>query len=213
MKKLFLLPLLALLIGCQPSKITRHWTAKNWQPKQYKQILVLAIATDTDNVLQSKMEDHLTEDLRNMGYYAIAANTIYPSGTFVKGDTNRAIAAIAGRNFDAVFTLVLLDKQKEKFYVPGRITDSLRAGQNSRFEQYMNSVNDRIYTPGYYGEQTRFTWECNFYDGASKQIIYSARTRTFDYASTTILAHTFGQLISYDLIKRKILTKPPAENY
>ncbi len=213
MKKIFFIPLLLLFVACQPSKITRHWTAKNWQPRPYKQILVLAIASDTDNVMQSKMEDHLTEDLRNMGYYAIAANKIYQPGTFVKGDTSRAIAAIAGRNFDAVFTLVLLDKQKEKFYVPGRITDSLRTGQNSRFEQYMNAVNDKIYTPGYYGEQTRFTWECNFYDGISRQIIYSARTRTFDYASTTILAHTFGQLLSYDLVKRKILTKPPSENY
>ena len=116
MKKLFIIPLLVLLISCQPTKITQSWAAKDVVPKQYKKVLVLGVLTDNDNELQTKIENHVADDLRGLGYLAIAANKIFPPGTFVKGDTARAIAAMDGKGFDAIFTIVLLDKNKERFY-------------------------------------------------------------------------------------------------
>jgi hypothetical protein len=65
-----------------------------------------------------------------------------------------------------------------------------------------------IYTPGYYGVDTRYIWENNFYDLHSRQVIYSARSSTFDIASKTTLAHTYGQLMAQSLINKKILIKP-----
>ena len=74
MKKLFIIPLLVLLISCQPTKITQSWAAKDVVPKQYKKVLVLGVFTDNDNKLQTKMENHVADDLRGLGYLAIAAN-------------------------------------------------------------------------------------------------------------------------------------------
>lgn len=213
MKKILAAILILLLVSCQPNKIVHRWTNKEIPPTHFKQILVLAVANDTDRVLASKMEDHFAQDLKEMGYYSIAANKIYPAGTFIKGDSARAITAINGKNFDAVFTMVLLEKGKERFYTPGRITDREQNMNSSRFERYINAVNERLYTPASYDEQTKYIWESNFYDLTNKQMLYSSRTRSFEYASSTVLAHTFAELLANDLVKRKIFSKPPPQLY
>ena len=208
MKKLFFISLLAFLISCQPSKITQSWTAKDAGPKKYKKVLVLGVLTDNDNDLQVKMEDHLAGDLKELGYNALAANKLFPPGTFQKGDTLRAKTAIESKGFDAVLTVVLLDKKKERYYVPGKIADNNRYSQHGWFDRYYNTVAERIYTPGYYGEETKYIWENNFYDLQTKQMIYSARTRSFDIASKNTLAHTYGLLLANNLVKKNILIKP-----
>lgn len=208
MKKLFFLPLLALLIACQPSKITQTWTAKDASPKLYKKILVLGVLTDNDKDLQALIEDHLAADLKDLGYYALASNKIFPPGTFVKGDTVKAKAAIAGKGFDGILTVVLLDKKKDQYYVPGRITDYNQIDRIGRFDQYYNAVNEKIITPGYFGEETKYIWENNFYDLNSKKLIYTARSRSFDFTSKSTLAHTYGQLMAESLVEKKILIKP-----
>ncbi len=208
MKKLFFIPLLAYLISCQPSKITQSWAAKDARPTKYKKILVLGVLTDNDIELQSKIENHLADDLREMGYLAVAANKVFPAGTFVKADTARAAAAIGGKGFDAILTIVLLDKMKEPYFVPGRITDYAYYDRNSRFNRYYNTVAEQIYTPGYFGEETKYIWENNFYDLNTRRLIYSARSRSFDIATKSTLAHTYGLLMAQSLVEKNILLKP-----
>lgn len=209
MKKLFIIPMLAVIVSCQPSKITQSWTEKDVTPKKYKKILVMGVLSDNDNELQVKIEDHLSADLKDLGYNAIAANKIFPAGTFVKGDTAKGKAALEGKGFDGILTIVLLDKKKDKYYVPGKLTEySVYTNRFGRFDQYFNAVSERIYTPGYYGEETKYVWENNFYDLDSKKMIYSARTRSFDYTSKNTLAHTYGLLMAKSLVNKKILLKP-----
>jgi hypothetical protein len=211
MKKFFYIFFLVFLFSCQSTKITHTWTAKNLVAKKYKKVLVLGLMTDKDNDLQVKMENHLADELRGKGYLAIAANKIFPAGTFIKGDTARGLAAIEGKGFDAIFTIVLLDKNKEPYFVPGKITDYSNYNKYSLFDKYYNTVNDRIYSTGYYGEETKYIWENNFYDLDAKKMIYSARTRSFDFVSKNTLAHTYGLLMANSLISKNILLKPADE--
>jgi hypothetical protein len=208
MKKLLFIAIVALISSCQPTKITQSWAAKDTTPKQYKKILVLGVLTAADNELQSKIENHLADDLREMGYLAIAANKAFPPGTFVKGDTAKAVAAIERGAFDAVLTIVLLDKKKEPYYVPGKITDYSNYDRYGRFNRYYNTVAERIYTPGYYGEETKYIWETNFYDLGARKMIYAARSRSFDITSISTLAHTYGLLMANNLVEKNILQKP-----
>jgi hypothetical protein len=208
MKKFSFIAAAVILFSCQPTKITQSWAAKDAAPKKYKKVLVLGVLTDNDNELQVKMENHLAGDLKEMGYNAVAANKVFPAGTFVKGDTARAKTALEGKGFDAIMTVVLLDKKKETYYVPGRITDYTMYERHGRFNRYYNIVSERIYTPGYYGQETKYVWENNFYDLDSKELLYSARSRSFDITSKTTLAHTYGQLMAESLVKKNILAKP-----
>src|SRR4249920_1854794 len=159
MKKVFLVLSAALLFSCQTSKITATWTDKNVSPKKYSKILVLGVLKDDDRELQSKMEKHLAGDLNDLGYSAFGASDAFPIGTFVKGDTAKAIEALNSKGFDAVLTIVLLNKEKEKHYVPGRVIYTPYAPYHDRLDLYYYTMYDRIHTEGYYETGTRIFWE------------------------------------------------------
>ncbi len=212
MKNILFLLFLVSLVACQPSKITQSWSAATAAPKQYKKILILGVLPDNESALGAKMENHLADDLRELGYLAIPANKAYPAGTFVKGDTVKAIAAIEGNGFDGIMTLVLLDKKKQPYYVPGKVTNYTEFNRMDGFSRYLNTMLEKVYAPGYYGEETKYVWENNFYDLNARELIYSARSRSFDFTSTNTLAHTYGKLLVENLVKRKVIQKPdPAE--
>ena len=210
MKKLLLLFAISLIIqSCQTSKITKSWSDKDLKSKKYTRVLVLGVFRETDSSLQVKMENHLAKDLKELGYSAFAANEIFPSGTFIKGDTVRARKVISSYEFDAVLTIVLLDKVKEKYYVPGKMVYTPYAGYVDRFDQYYSTMSDRIHTEGYYATETKIFWESNFYDVNEKKLVYSAQTRSFDPGSKETLAHFYGLLLVNNLVKKKILKEPP----
>ncbi len=208
MKKIVLALFAIFFFSCQTSKIIHTWTSKDVSPKQYKKILVLGVMKDNDLVLQTKMENHLAGDLKDLGYNSFAASQVFPPGTFIKGDTVRAAEAIKSKNFDAVLTIVLLDKKKERYYVPGRTVYTPYSVYYDRFDRYYNTMFDRINTEGYYTTETKIFWESNFYDVVNKKMIFSSQTRSFDPGSKESLAHYYGVLIADKLVKKKILIKP-----
>jgi hypothetical protein len=152
------------------------------------------------------IENHLADDLREMGYLAIASNKAFPRGTFVKGDTVKATSALTGKGFDAILTIMLLDKKQEPYFVPGKMSDTSYKGSGG-FNRYYNTIAEHIYAPGYYGEETKYIWENNFYNINSRKLIYSARSRSFDISSKTTLAHTYGLLMAKSLVEKNILLK------
>src|SRR6187401_440880 len=208
MKRIFLIFCAALLFSCQTSKITATWTDKNVSPKKYIKILVVGVLKDDDRELQSKMEKHLAGDLNDLGYSAFAASDVFPLGTFVKGDTTKAIEALNSKEFDAVLTVVLLNKEKETHYVPGRVKYTPYAPYHDRLDLYYYSMYDRIQTEGYYESATKIFWESNFYDRDSKKMIYSSQTESFDLGSRETLAHYYGVLLANNLVKSKVLVRP-----
>lgn len=197
-----------LLLSCQTSKITYKWTDKNIAPRKYNKILVLGVFKDNDRELQSKMEHHLAGDLNDLGYSAFAASEIYPSGTFIKGDTAKAIEALNSKGFDAILTIVLLNKVKERYYVPDKMVYTPYGTYNDLPEHYVHRVYDRIHTEGYYATETKIFWESNFYDRTIRKLIYSAHTRSFDSQSRESLAHYYGALLANSLVKSRVLIKP-----
>jgi hypothetical protein len=208
MKKMLLVFSAALLFSCQTSKITHTWTAKDVTPKKYTKILVLGVLKDNDRELQSKMEKHLAGDLNDLGYSAFAASDVFAPGTFVKGDTAKAVGAIDSKGFDGVFTIVLLNKEKEKYYIPGRVNYTPYATYHDRFDRYYHTIYDRIQTEGYYATDTKYFWESSFYDRNSKRMVYSSQTESFDPGSKESLAHYYGVLLVNNLVKSQVLIKP-----
>ncbi|MCB0775388.1 MAG: hypothetical protein KDB99_03590 [Chitinophagaceae bacterium] len=197
-----------LLASCSPTKITKTWVDKSIGPRKYNRVLVLCVIPETEKELGLKMENQLTGDLTDLGYDAIAANKIFPEGTFVRGDTARAVAALAGKGFDGIMTIVLIDKKKQPYYVPGKVNEKLAFDKLNGFNRYYITVADHIYSPGYYGEEIKYVWENNFYDLIDNKIVYSARSRTLDITSVNQLAHQYGLLMAQSLVNNDILAKP-----
>jgi len=181
--------------------------AENNQPKEYKKILVLGLINEPDRTIREQMEEHITGDLRALGYDAVCSCDEFNPKAFENLTEKEALTKLSNSAIDAVLTVVLLDKQKERYYEPERIYYSPYGVYHHRFWGYYNTMYGRVFSNGYYVTSTKYFWESNFYDlrnGA--ELLYSAQSRSFDPASTNSLSHEYGQMIVKDIVKKNILT-------
>ena len=197
--------LILLLTGCTTTKITSSWKAQNVEAKKYQKIMVLGLILDTDRSLQEKMEAHLVGDLKDKGYNAVSSLSEYGPKAFTGMKETDAINKLKESGVDAVITIVLLDKEKERNYVPGRLYYSPYGIYYNRFWGYYGTLNYRIYEQGYYVTDTKYFWESNVYDMSTQSLIYSVQTKSFDPANSESLGHEYGKLIINEMVKNNIL--------
>jgi len=204
-KNLIFFCIVILLEHCYSSVITSSWHAENSNKKNIKKVLVLAIDNSKDRSIRVKLENHLLNDLIKRGIEASSSIDKY-GPLFLSGlQESEAINKIKDQGFDAVLTVVLLNKEKEKHYIPSKITYTPYSMYYSRFWGYYSTVYERVYEPGYYTENTNYFWESNLFDLSDKSLIYSAQTKSFDPNNLETLADEYGKIISNDLFKKGIL--------
>ena len=194
-----------LITGCYTSVITNTWKSKSIKSKKFEKILVIALVKQKDRSLRESMENHLVGDLVEKGITAISSLKEYGPKSFEALSENEVIQKLDNSGIDAVITIVLLDKEKEKYYTPGRVYYSPYTIYHRRFWGYYTTMYDRIYEPGYYSENTNYFWESNFFDAKTKELIYSVQTKSFNPNSSNALANEYGKLICNDLFKKDIL--------
>jgi hypothetical protein len=196
----------SLLFGsCSTSYITTSWKADDAAAKQYKKILVLGLIGDPDRSIRDRMEEHLAGDLKDLGYNAVTSVSVYGPKAFENTSEGEAIKLLNNQGFDAVVTIVLLDKSKEKYYLPGKINYSPYAVQHNRFWGYYSAMNGRINSPGYYSIDTRYFWESNLFELSGSQLTYSVQSQSFDPESAQKLGHEYGLMIVKDMVKQNVL--------
>lgn len=199
--------LLLAAAGCSSSRITTSWKAENAVPLKYNKIMVLGLIRENDRTIQENMENHFVGDLNDLGYNAVSSLKEYGPKAFDNMDEAAAISKLRNSGVDAIITIVLLDKQKERNYVPGNVYYSPYSFYGNRFWGYRTTLYQRIYEPGYYVTDTKYFWESNLYDMSTQKLIYSVQTESFDPANSEILGHEYGQLIVKDMVNKDILKK------
>jgi hypothetical protein len=206
MKKIFYTALLLLLSGsCNTSKITTSWKAQNAVAKKYSKILVIGLIREADRTIREKMENHLVGDLHDIGYNAVPALSEYGPKAFDNMSETAVLDKLKNSGVDAVITIVLLDKEKEKSYVPARVYYSPYNYYQKRFWGYYDVLSRRIYEPDYYVTSTKYFWESNLYDMSEQKLLYSAQTESFDPSSAESMGHEYGKMIVKDMVKENVL--------
>jgi hypothetical protein len=206
--KLLCFPLLILSFGCTTSKITNSWMANDIAPQKFQRIMVLGLIKESDRSIQQKMENHFVGDLKELGYDAVSSLQEYGPKAFDKMTEEAAISKLKNSGVDAVITIVLLDKVRERNYVPNRINNSPYGDYQNRFWTYRGSLYNRIYQPGYYVIDTKYFWESNLYEMNSQKLIYSVQTQSFDPANSEIMGHEYGKMIVKRML-RDFALQPP----
>jgi hypothetical protein len=161
----------------------------------------------SDELLRQKMEEHLSNDLKGLGYNAICSCNEYNPKTFENLSEEQAVAKLRSMGVDAVVTIVLLDKKKEVNYVPPRIIYTPVVTGRPHFWPYYRSISDRVYLDGYYVEDTRYFWESSLYDLEQDKLVYSAQSHSFDPASLEKMGHIYGNLLVKDMQERRVIAK------
>lgn len=170
--------------------------------------MVLGLIGEPDRSFREKMEQHMVGDLQDMGYTAVSSMKEYGPKAFENITEKEAIQQLQDQGFDAVITIVLLDKQKEKHYTPGNIYYSPYSVHHMRFYRYYSTMYDRVYEPGYYSVETKYFWESNLYDMNDWKLLYSAQSESFEPESARTLAHEYGLMIVNDMVKQDVLKRP-----
>jgi hypothetical protein len=205
MKKIKWIALLLIAAGCSTSKITTSWKAENITPQKYNKILVLSLIREADRTIQENMENHFVGDLKELGYNAVSSLHEYGPKAFDKMDEEAALSRLKNTGVDAVITIVLLDKEKERKYIPGNFYYSPFGYYHNRFWGYRTALYRRIYEPGYYVTDTKYFWESNLYDMSTQELVYSVQTQSFDPANSESMAHEYGKMIVKNMVKQNVL--------
>jgi hypothetical protein len=191
--------------GCTTSKITSTWKAESTVPQKYNKIMVLGLIREADRTIQENMENHFVNDLKELGYNAVSSLQEYGPRAFDKMEEEAAVAKLKTSGVDAVITIVLLDKEKERRYVAGYVHYSPYGYYYNRFWGYRAALYRRIYEPGYYVTNTRYFWESNLYDMHTQKLVFSVQTQSFDPANSESLGHEYGQMIVKSMVKQNVL--------
>lgn len=207
MKNYFGLLLLGLfLISCGTSSvITSSWRAPDKTASSFRKVIVLGLIKESDRSLREEMEQYLASSLRNKGQDAVCACNLYSPKEFDRMNEEQALERLRNSGVDAVLTIVLLDKTKERYYVPGHVQYTPYVVYYNRFWGYSQTLYGRIYSPGYYTTDTKYFWETNLYDLNGDKLLYSAQSQSFDPPSSASMGREYAQLIMEDLDKKNII--------
>jgi hypothetical protein len=207
MKKLNWIAAALMLItaGCGSSKITTSWKAENTPMKKYNKIMVAGLIREADRTIQENMQNHFVGDLKDLGYSAVSSLQEYGPRAFDGMTEEAALAKLKSSGVDAVMTIVLLDKDRERKYVPGNVYYSPYGYYHNRFWGYRTTLYMRIYEPGYYIDNTKYFWESNFYDmSGGQKLVYSAQTQSFDPVNSASMGHEYGRMIVKNMVAKKV---------
>lgn len=204
-KNLFVTAVITItLFSCSALKITHEWKAdQTANASGYRKILVLALIPEKDRRIQQNMEDHVAGDLTDLGYEATTSLKEFGPKAFDGMDTLTALTLLQNKGIDAVITVVLLNKTKERQYVPAQMNYAY--GSITNFWEYRAGLYNRILQPGYYVTNTSYFWESNFFTLKDKKLQYSVQTKSFDPKNAWSMGHEYGHTIVAAMLKKKVL--------
>lgn len=194
-----------LLVQCSSSNIVSSWKASVPTNVETGRIVVVGIIKEQDKSLHKQMENHLADDLCNLGYDAISSIELYGVKAFEGLDEKQIISKLRKNDIAAVLTIVLLSKQKEKYHVPKSMFDLEDRYDTSDFSIYYTAIYNKIYEEGYYVNDTNYFWESNLFSVLDQKLIYSVETQFFNPFNKASLAHEYGKLIIYDMLENNII--------
>ena len=191
---------LSLLGACSNSKVTSSWKPANASTlAPGNKILVLGIIREKDIRLRMQMEGYLVDALKARGFNAVSAYTLYGPKMFGNKDEETVLGQLRNSGINEVFTIALLDHARERNFQPGGLYPY------SPFWGYYNYWYGQIYNPGYISVTTKFYWESNLYDVASKRLLYSVQSQSSDPSSAGAMGKDYSKAIMKNMTKQGLI--------
>lgn len=195
------------LASCSSTQVVSSYKDPSAPQKNYSKILVLGIFQQKDRAFRVESENSLAGRLKSAGYNAVTAMDEYGPKAFDKVPEDQVADKLKSSGYDAVITIALLDKKKDQYYQPGRVSYQPVGVYYNRFGRYYSTIYDRVVDPGYYTTSTDYFLETNLYDISSGNLVYSVQTQSSDPSSAGELANDNSKKIVKDLKDKGVLTK------
>ncbi len=204
---LFIFAILLLATACSTTELLSSWKAKDARLEKYNKVLVVGLTGTKDRELRESIETSMVSALRSNGITAEAASENYGPKAFEKLTDEQVVGKVKSGGYDGIIIIALLDKAKEKYYTPGRVSYTPYYTYYSRYWRQWRTIYDRVYEPGYYTNTTNFTLEANLYNVNQDVLEYSAQAKSFDPGNAQTLSSGFTKTVVQDMIKKGIVSK------
>lgn len=197
---------LMLLAACSSTKLTSSWKTNDAQLQRDKKIMVMALVPRQEKQLRMLMEENLVAELKKEGYNAASAyQELGPNAFDDKTDEKTALRKLKGSDASQVLTVVLLDKSRQRSYVPSGPMYGPYPYYYGGFWPYYSRWYGTMYQPGYYQSDIKYSWESNLYDLDQRKLIYSAQSQSVDPPTATRQAYLYARQIVKDLEKQQLI--------
>lgn len=195
------IPLMLLLASCSTTKITDSYSNTH-QRIDAKRILVLALFSDKNSKAKVAMENEVVNDINKFGYDAVTATADFGANAFSGMTQQQALQKLSDEGIQNVITITLVDKNKQKRYVPGSM------GYTPGFWGYYSYYSPwayQPYRPGYTEVNTSYVFETNLYNVANNQLLYSGQSKSVDANSMATLANDFARSVVRDMRRKNVI--------
>ena len=220
-----------LFVACGPStKLVRSWVNEEDTPKCYEKLAVVALIPNSSN--RYLIERAMVSDLTDDGINAIYTYEIFPlAGRMgdlgdVVSDTEelkrRVVQKVKDNQIDALMIISVFDVEKEQRYVNDRSYMMGGTGyygspyiggtgyygtphmRGSYYNYYAYSIGT-VYNTGYYVDNFTYFIECNLYDVATEELLWTGRTKTVNMKSVEEEVVYFSQVVIKEILKKKVI--------
>ncbi|HZF64284.1 MAG TPA: hypothetical protein VEZ55_07370 [Chitinophagaceae bacterium] len=197
---------------CASSSVTTTWKDPNAARLLYNKILVVAVIQDTNISFRKSMEDHLVEDLKQLGYRSVSAMQEFGPNGLVNVEQEATYVKLCGRGIDAVLTIALLDKKKESNSVKTSDRYSSSIEYYNRVWNYRNIAANLMDSSANTIGNKRFFWETMLFDLSTLSPVYLVKTRSFPPPFSDAIAHDYGRLIVGSMLRKKVVKAQPVSS-
>jgi hypothetical protein len=158
------------------------------------------------------MEDHLVEDLKQLGYRSVSAMQEFGPNGLVNVEQEATYVKLCGRGIDAVLTIALLDKKKESNSVKTSDRYSSSIEYYNRVWNYRNIAANLMDSSANTIGNKRFFWETMLFDLSTLSPVYLVKTRSFPPPFSDAIAHDYGRLIVGSMLRKKVVKAQPVSS-
>jgi len=191
--------------SCSSTELLSSWKAENANLNTYNKVLVVGLTGSKDRSIRDNIEMAMVNSLKTNGINAEAGSETYGPKAFEKMSDEEVVSKVKSDGYDGIVILALLDKEKEKYYTPGRVSYTPYYTYYSRYWRSWRTMYNRVYEPAYYTNTTNYTLEANLYNIGLDRLEYSAQTRSFDPSNASTLANGFTKTVVNDMVKKGVI--------
>jgi hypothetical protein len=201
----------ALLTSCSSSHIILAYKNPNIREHTYSKIVVVGILKNNNDSLRARVEKMFADDLRKIGYNAVAASDEFASENFAMTSQAETYRELCLKGVDAVITVALVDPSREKIIRPSRVYGYPNNYYYERVWHYPEILADLSApairpTPHYF-------WECILFDLATLEAQCTVQTKAFRWIDEKRISRDFENRVIGRMTKAHVLNpRPPASN-
>ena len=194
-----------ILAGCKSSHIIVAYESPTRPRQEYRRIVVAGIVNSENDKLRKKIEKAFADGLKELGYDAVPAFEEFGPAGIAEKSQEETYRKLCGKGIDAVITIALVDKSKEKTL---RLRKSYGYPSNyyyNRVWNYKNILADL--TDKNNQNNSGYFWESILFDLLTLEAQCTIQTPSFKAIGEKSISRDFAKQIIRKMAREKVLIR------